>query len=521
VSDAATSALERDVARVCLGRLKASACPWTLRPNYNDTPAHGCRQAARVRDRLGSGGHGGIPLWAELKSVAGVAVPDDGSAFIPFAAHTRANTTIDWPALLRALDLDPARAAVRSFVDDDAEYADHPLAEIVRETRLRWRGLINPFTVDLALSDYEDVDLTLSEIVQIFDSSVTEFGGLPDTLMTNVGDRLTAMEVAPRDLVCAVRQLSGTVTVTDVAVPCPIWRGEAGDYQKDFFLRVPPPTGPRVGILTGNGPESGVALLSAFVAAVRAPYQGGVPDVFMPEIVLHSTPGLGLSMELVAREREVEQQVTRGVSELLLAGCKLITVACNTTIYFEPALRTLCESRGARFVSIAEATVPAVVRALQKTDGGSAVGLIGIGSVIDLHGGFSGYSEWFAEAGLTVRTCAADAFAFAIKNRPGVGSRVSEFAKLVTALPEDTAVVVLALTEASLVYADYEPRKQGRGDERIYVDGLRELGKYLAFEFLLSGYRESAVCQLENHAPLEPKLRELLGWSDPTGTEDA
>src|SRR6201986_1797794 len=180
MTDAATAALEREVARVCLARLAASGCRWTLRPNFKDIPAYGCRQAARVRDRLGSGSHGGIPIWAELKSVAAVAIPDDRSPSIPFAAHTRANTSFDWPSVLRALGLDPAHAKVRSFVDDDAEYADHPLARSVREMRLRWRGIINPFTVDLALSEYEDTDLGPGDIAQVFDTSVTQFGGLPD-----------------------------------------------------------------------------------------------------------------------------------------------------------------------------------------------------------------------------------------------------------------------------------------------------------------------------------------------------
>jgi aspartate racemase len=506
------SRLEQELSDLCVSRLEASGRPWRERANHRDEHAFSCMQAARVRDRLGSGANGGIPLWAELKSIMGVAVSADKARTVPFAAHTRANTTIDPDRLLRALGLDPTRASIRSFLDEDEEYPDHPLATIAKATRERWFGLVNPFTVDYALSDFAGEDLTLSDVIQVFDASVLLDGGLPDTVMTNLGARGRAMEIPPADLIAAVRSVSPAASVDAIAVPCSIWLGLGGTYRKDVFMYWPPPAGPRIGILTGNGPESGVSLWRAIVTAIRKTYPH-VPDVFMPDVAIRSIPDMGLSMDLVSREAEVREIVLDGVRGLLESGCKLVTVACNTTIYFESDLAALCAEFGARFVSIAEAAIPAVRRALDTQPSGTGVSVIGIGPVIDLAAGFSGYRRHLEAAGIEVATCPADEFAFAIKNQPEERSRVAAFAKLIKGLPADTGVVVLALTEASLVYPDYAPHARKRDDHRVYVDALGELGRYVAFNYLLAGYLESDVCQIADALAVEDKLRDRFGWS--------
>lgn len=502
------SRLEKEISALCVSRLNASERPWHERHNEGDQRAFSCMQAARVRDRLGSGDNGGIPLWAELKSIVGIAVSRDGKSVVPYAAHTRANTRIDPERLIRALDLDPEVTSLRSFIDEDAEFEDHPLAGIVKETRERWFGLINPFSVDRALSDFEDLDLSLEDVVQVFDVSLSLPGGLPDTVMTNLGDRTRAMELTPADLIGAVP----VAHVQEIATPCPIWLGQGGTYRKDVFLNWPPPAGPRIGILTGNGPESGVYLWQRIIAAIRKVYSD-VSDVFMPDVVVHSVPGMGLSMELVTRESEVHDIVLRGIRDLLDAGCKLVTIACNTTIYFEPELASLCSEYGARFISIAEAAVPAASRALAAQPSDVDVGVIGIGPVIDLSGEFSGYRQHLEDADISVTTCAADDFAFDIKNQPEHRSRVAAFARLITSLPETTGVVILALTEASLVYPDFARQTRKRGDHRVYVDAVAELGAYIAFEYLVAGYLESEVCQITNESAVSLKLQKLLGWT--------
>lgn len=472
--------------------------------------------AARQRDRLGSGDNGGIPLWAELKSIVGIARSSDGTKTIPYAAHTRANTRIDTTLLICALGMDPNETSLQSILDEDVQYDNHQLATILTEMRERWFGLVNPFTADWVLSEIGGLDLSLSDVVQLFDMSLSLSGGVPDTVMTNLGDRKRAMELAPADLIGAVRALSCDTYVQDIARPCPIWLGQAGTYRKDAFMNWPPPAGPRIGILTGNGPESGVSLWQDIIATVRGLYSH-VPDVFMPDVMVHSVPGMGLSMDLVTREEEVCDIVLNGVRDLLELDCRLVTIACNTTIYFESAIAALCAEFGARFISIAEAAVPAAARALAQTDG-AGVGLIGIGSVIDLDSEFSGYRRHLQNAGISVATCEPDAandFAFEIKNQPDVTSQAATFGKLIRSLPSTTGVVILALTEASIVFRHAIARQlRKRPDTRLYVDALAELGAYVTFVYLLSGYLESEVCQLTDEPTITRKLHELLGWAE-------
>ncbi len=477
-------------------------------------------QAARRRDRLGSGDNGGIPLWAELKSIVGIARSKAGEAPLPYAAHTRANTRIDERSLISALGLDPDQTVLQSILDADAELDDGRPTAVPREMRERWFGLVNPFTADLVLAELGGLDLSLTDVVQVFDASLSLPGGVPDTVMTNLGDRRRAMELAPADLIGAVRGLSGVTRVGDIAVPCPIWLGKSGKHPKDVFLNWPPPFGPRIGILTGNGPESGVTLWQDILATVRGLYPQ-VPDVFMPDVLVESLPEMGLSMELAAREEEVREIVLRGVRNLLQLDCRLITVACNTTIYFEPEIAALCAEHGARFVSIAEAAVPAAERALAKQAPGAGVGLIGIGPVVDLDGGFSGYRRYLADAGISVATCAADDFAYEIKIQADSKSRAAAFGRLVRSLPPSTGVVILALTEASIVFRrDVAPQLGKRGDPRSYIDALRELGEYLTFVYLHDGYLESEVCQITEEPMIESKLRELLNWTETRSDPD-
>lgn len=506
-----SSAFEREVAGRCVARLNDTLVPWRESMNKSGERAMSCMQAVRHRDRLGSGDNGGIPLWAELKSIVGIARSKTGSAVVPYAAHTRANTRINERLLVAALGLDPDDTVLQSIFDEDKEI-DGAQPTVSEELRERWFGLVNPFTADLVLSDLGNLDLSLPDIVQVFDTSLSLSAGVPDTVMTNLGDRTRAMELSPDDLVGAVRTLLCPTHVGRISGPCPIWLGRSGRYRKDVFMNWPPPLGPRIGILTGNGPESGVTLWQDVLGTIRGLYPQ-VPDVFMPDVVIQSLPEMGLSMDLQAREEQVREVVLGGVRDLLHFDCRLITVACNTTIYFEPEIEALCAKHGARFVSIAEAAVPAVERALAEQAADTGVGLIGISPVVDVEGGFSGYRRHLVEAGISVATCAADDFAFDIKNQPDSTSRAAAFGRLVRSLPPETGVVILALTEASIVFRrDVAPQLKRRGDPRSYIDALAELGAYLAFAYLVEGYLQSEVCQIAEAALIEDKLRQLLGW---------
>jgi aspartate/glutamate racemase len=499
----------------CVHRLDAAGYWWIPSENEGARKVRSCRQAVKYRERVGSGANGGIPLWAELKSLVGQVVDDEGKVLEVFAAHTRANTRFVPEKLLVTLGFEPGTAHLRPLVADAADREEEPDEPLGLDTGDDgWFGLVNPFNVDIVIASLTGAPVDIDQITQIVDDSIALDGGIPNTLMTNLGERSLAVEIHAGDLVEAITALSPRTKVADVAEPDPIWLGRDGTHPRDYWLQLPPPTGPKIGILTGNGPESGRALWTDLSDALRSIYRF-VPDVLAPEVMVTSVPAMGLSMDLVDRETEVEEVVLRGMRELLDAGCQLITVACNTTIYFARQIEALCASYRAEFVSIADACLPAVRNAVAAAGGEEQVGLIGIGAVVDMEAGYSGYRAPLEDAGLKVVPCPADDLAFAVKSQQTSKEFVTEFTRLMRQkLPVEVTVVVLALTEVSMVYrrsvAEAPPNRKS---QRVYVDPLGELGRYLAYRYALRGYLESPVCQLNDAEYVDNRLRERLGWA--------
>jgi len=501
--------------RVCAQRLENGGRWCRVSQNYLGKEVFSCRDAARSRERLGSGGNGGIPLWAELKSLVGVASDPTSGKRIGFAAHTRANTQFSEQRILRALGLSEERASIELLHHEDSTC---PVTETgahddgANPTHLRraegWFGRVNPFNVDLVLSDTIGEAIDIADVLQILDESLTHDGGVPDTVMSNLGERRTAFEIGREDLVAVVRQLSPKSVVAPVSEPCPIWLGEGGQYRRPEWLDFPPPRGPRIGILTGNSPESGMTLWGDILVVLRSHYRH-LSDSLMPEVVIHSLPEMGLSMELGARERQVRSVVKAGVTGLLDAGCGIVAVACNTTIYYAPQMAELCSSRDAEFVSIAEACIPAVKRALEGRPGKPSVALVGIGAVVDMSGSLSGYKSFLEALGITVAPCPADRFAFAVKSTGTQMDVVTEFRRLVReTIPESETVVILALTEASMVYREHIAKASAKWPStKVFIDPLRELARRLVLLYLERGYAGCPVCQLPRDFDIAGKLQ--------------
>jgi aspartate/glutamate racemase len=504
----------------CAERLASCGIWWRAVMNHDATEVYSCRHAVKFRERLGSGGNGGIPLWSELKSLVGIAVDEGAGTKVRFAAHTRANTRFSERLLLDALGLRGENARIRMVFHDETDGRDaaEVRSELTAEGDVaisgeRWFGKVNPFNVDRVLADFTAEEVRLEDIPQMLDESLELDGGVPNTLMSNLGSRTAAFEVQSADLISAVKKLSPRSFMARVAEPCPVWLGLAGRHRRDYWLQFPPARGPKIGILTGNSPESGMTLWRDMLGALRSLYSY-LPDALMPEVDVHSIPEMGLSMELTTREEAVREVVRRGVGELLNAGCAIVTLACNTTIYYEPLIAELCEARGARFVSIAEACMPAVQRALQRADS-TNVGLVGIGPVVDMAGGFSGYKRYLEIGGIQVIPCPADRLAFAIKNQGPVAELVTEFRRLMqSGLPSGHVVVILALTEASMVYREHIAKAaKNRRSEKTFIDPLLELGKYLTFLYLRQGYKHCRACQIPEDFDVDGKLKKKLGWS--------
>lgn len=511
--------MTEDLEALCRERLNGAGVPWSASNNWSpsdgwaqsghpvDSEAWSCRQAVKVRNRVGSGGNGGIPLWAELKSFVGAVIDRNGIRVESFAAHTRANTDFDHNRLLEVLNYDLSTYSIEELAgEQDGDEAQSTVDGSTDKPR-DWFGLVNPFDVDCAIEDLTGQQTELVDVRQIVDHTIGLDGGNPDSLMTNLGVRTRAMELAAADILMAIQRVSPRSMYAAVSKPSPIWLGLEGSPRKHYWRQLPPPSGPKIGILTGNGPDSGRALWGDLLEALRKAYQF-VPDVFMPAVMINSVPEMGLSMELVRREAEVERAVLRGVADLLNAGCRLVTIACNTTIYFADQINEACEARKAQFVSIAEASVRGLESAKENTH---IVGLVGIGPVIDVEGGFSGYQAPLVAHGLEVVPSDGEQLAYRVKSLGEDDPKlVTLFQRQMRPLP---VVVILALTEISMLYRRHIAKASAkRPDPHIYIDPLAELGQELAYRYLVHGYLESEVCQIVDRAYLEHHVRQLLGW---------
>ena len=439
-----------------------------------------------------------------------------------FAAHARANAHFDIPRLLKALGLDPNTAALVWFSNAEGhsspyERETHGLdSDKLREFKEEYEGRISPFSVNLIFNDVLDDPVAIEDIWHIFDESLGFHGGCPDTLMSNLYDRRLAFELHPSDLIHIIEQIFPKTVIRSIAEPCPIWLGRAGQHLRDHWLDFPPPTGPKIGILTGNSPESGLTLWADVLKRLRLLYRN-LPDMLMPEVQILSLPQMGLSMELVERENHVWAEMEKAIIALLETGCKILTIACNTTIYFEPRITQLCAKYGARFISIAEACMPGVRRALEDWNGEADVGLVGIGPVIDIEGSHSGYKRHLAKVEIKPRPCAAEDLARKVKNTgPGASPQkkkklVDEFRFLIKKKLPDVHVVILALTEVSMLYRDHIAMKRDMHElNKVFIDPLLELAKYLLLIYLEQGYRESPACQIPADFDIKSKLVKRL-----------
>ena len=335
--------------------------------------------------------------------------------------------------------------------------------------------------------------------------------------MTNAGDRTKYLEINPKVLILCVKKFFKDVRVEECTTPDPLWLGEEGRYLKDEWMRFPPASGPKIGLLTGNSPESGLTLWNDFLDQYRD-FSSNLADVLMPEVIVYSLPQMGLSMELVKRENVVWEEMKKAILVLLTSGCKLITIACNTTIYFGPQIDEICKPYNAKFISIAEACLPEIQNQLSKQrDNSNAVGLVGIGPVIDVEGGYSGYAKQFKDNGIEVVPCDATDLAWAIKrvgtsdNKDEIQSLVEKFRSLMSGALSSVKVVVLSLTEVSLIYRKHiEKLPKKYKARKIIIDPVFELSRYLVYLYLLYGWKENKVCQFPEHYPIDNKLKEII-----------
>lgn len=392
-----------------------------------------CRDAANKRYRLGKEG---IPLEDELKSFLGRYEEEGETHYV--AVHCRGDQMLDMGKIRHALGI--AGHVERLITTDSSEEA------------AGMYGLVNPFALAEGFQG--------SPVIQLFDRASLDFRGLPNTMMTNAGDRTWAVEFRPRDVVSALGDLARVADVT-----------ETGPIRRE---------GPvTIGIITGNAPDSGIILWQHINRRVQelmgSRFQG---DLSYPPVSVRSIPGLGLSMELDKRTEQVWEQLEPAVRSLCEEGARLLCLACHTNHYFTERIRDLAARYDARFISVAE-TVGEWARHNRVPE----LTLVGISYVASL-GEWSAYRHLagvvdvkpLSEKGLE----RIHELGYLVKQE---GATEAGRNKLRSILNDEaqTSHVVIALTELSILLDSQ--RKQGRSS-RVIVDALKIYGEEIADAYI-------------------------------------
>jgi prolyl-tRNA editing enzyme YbaK/EbsC (Cys-tRNA(Pro) deacylase) len=297
-------------------------------------PVTSCRDAANARQRLGKVG---IPLWDEMKSAVYEYLTSSGESRV-VCVHCRGDRRVLESELAAHLGAEGLLNRMRP--------------EKLQESFDMKRGEVTPFSKKLADSS-----------THIFDRDLLRPISVPNTVMTNANDLSWAVEFNVEELRQGLPKQE-VVAVSDE-------ESESGRTLRGVRDRR------TIGIITGNGPESGMLLWELMNEHIRfflGTESGG--DVSMPPVVVYSRPEMGLSMELRKRQQATWKAIRETVQRACIGGASLIALACNTTQYFSSRIRQECEKWGARFISI-----PDCLELFLRKEGIRRARLAGIGLV--------------------------------------------------------------------------------------------------------------------------------------------
>lgn len=395
-----------------------------------------CQDAARRRNRLG---HKGIPLWDELKSFFGeYYVSGERKVFL---AHCRGD---------RELDLEKVRCALK-FAGEirRVELDPGPWSEAAY-------GTVNP----LMPVDYA---------IQLFDYELREPVGVPGTVMTNAGDHTWAIELEPTELVL---KLPGARWADIVKPQTPT--------QEEAFWGVRDPQ--TIGILTGNPCDSGLDLCNSINKHIRDLLgKNSLGDVSMPKIVFLSAPHIGISMEMDRREVPLLRELVRAVDELCESGAQIIAHPAHTTHYFAVDMAARAEQKGARFISMVDATVGNLRR--RRID---EIALLGTKYVTDFTQSWSVYKHAFEEFVVHVPSPGGckkiHDIGYEVQQRGATPLCFNWMRDLLRdEVPKGCKHVLLAMTEFSPIIRQLKARgRQGK----ILIDPIDIYGEAIAREYL-------------------------------------
>lgn len=386
-------------------------------PNYHDLEAKNCYDAATKRYRLG---HIGIPLFSELKTRL-VPIVHNGR-MSEVILHCRGNQTIDDTKVELLINT----KLQRNYKKDEALF-----------------GRLNPF-----------YGLNHPDILQIFDKSILSLQTIPLTMMTNASHRQWSIEFIPKDVI----NILSNVMVEDI-------------IAEDSRYSLPTH---RIGILTGNTPESGIILWQKINSFIRhALDRDFLGDISFPEVIIESLPSMGLSMELSSRHQQVSEVIFKGITNLCNRNASIVCIACNTSQYLTESVRRICSDAGATYLDIPSETVKYLNRKhITEFD------FLGINYVTDFENwsGFKDLSKRFSVNVPEIKDIEKiNALAFEIKEKgPQKGTGYQKLAELIDESTR-TNTVILALTELSIVFNLH--RKKLLKRSTTYIDTLDILAK--------------------------------------------
>ncbi len=391
--------------------------------------AESCADASNKRNRIG---HVGIPIFDELKSNFGTYMDKNGQKRYAML-HCRGNQKIDYDKVRNQIG--------SSFTRLEKE-------QLTELFSLNY-GLVNPF---MKIQTEEG-------ILHIFDSTVQQEYFPPHTMMTNASHFEWGVEFRPKEL---IKNLTNVKVLNIIS-----------DETKPSMKRH------TVGILTGNGPDSGIMLWNEINSNVRTSLQRHfLGDLSFPKIIIESVPEMGLSMELQLRISETKNIVLRSIENLCKQGATLICIACNTTQYFVEEINLICDKYDAEYVSM-----PDVVDSFLQDKGINHFDFLGIKYVTD-------FSRWSAfsilnskyqiEIPSTRVLQRINDLAFRVKTENVDETGRNKLRDLISQSTK-TNTIIIALTEISILLASQRKKTKG---ERIFIDTLSLLAKEIARRYV-------------------------------------
>lgn len=418
--------------------------------NHENQEALTCRDAVQKRTRLG---YSKIPLLGELKTYLGFYEKNGRKNYV--MVHCRGNQELDANKIENLIGTKLSSVSGESEIEE--LYGSKPPEPKSKNGHSYppGFGLINPFW-----------GFSRPDIIQIFDNSLIDQDFIPYTMMTNASHRFWTVEFKPKELIDRLPNASIADVVED----------------KTKFIG----NSPKIGIITGNSPDSGILLWRKINRIVREKSKPNFyGDISAPYVSIRSIPEMGLSMELCSREAETWEALRKGIVSLCKEGVEILCIACNTTQYFSPKIKEITSAYGARFISIPEVTLAHLEKEKIKE-----FAFLGVKYVTGLDKKWSAFKELrrFKIGTLPDKVLEEiDELAFTVKQEgsteKGRNKLRDLFNKLRDLLDDSTESqnIVVALTELSILL---DNQKKRRHKDRNFIDTLELLAEAVADEYI-------------------------------------